>query len=101
MSGKEKDKASTLDEIIREKETELGSLRKLKIKRREIQFFRGIAAIATSVATKQEKGEPLGSTETLFRNRLYEGLTVMEILSLLFDKVFRRRQAVIFTPKTS
>jgi len=100
MGGKERQKPSTLDELIREKETELVSLRRLKMKRMEIQFFRGVAGVATSVANKLESGESLGPTERLFRQRLYEGLSVREILALLYDKLFRRRKAVIFTPKT-
>jgi len=98
MSGRERKKGSTLDELIREKEDELGSLKKLRVKRKEIQFFRGVASMSTSVATKLEKGESLSPTERLFRQRVFDGLTVKEILSLLFDKVFRRRRAVIFTP---
>lgn len=101
MSGRDRDGASTLDELIREKEDELGSLRKLRVKRKEIQFFRGIAGMSTSVATKLEKGETLTPTERLFRQRIFEGLTIKEILSLLFDKVFRGRRAVIFTPGSS
>lgn len=89
-----------MDEIIKEKEDELESLRHLKMKRTEIQFFRGIASISTSVATKLEKGEPLGTTEKIFRERLHGGLTLREILELLFDKLVRRRKAVIFTPKS-
>jgi len=98
MSGRQGKKVSTLDELIREKEDELGSLKKLRVKRKEIQFFRGVASMSTSVATKLEKGESLSPTERLFRQRVFDGLTVKEILSLLFDKVFRRRKAVIFTP---
>lgn len=98
MSGRESKKVSTLDELIREKEDELGSLKKLRVKRREIQFFRGVASLSTSVATKLEKGESLSPPERIFRQRVFDGLTVKEILSLLFDKVFRRRRAVIFTP---
>ena len=95
MSGK--DRSSTLDELIKEKEGELVSLRKLKSKRAEIQFFRGIASVSNSVAMKLEKGEALGPTEGLFRERMYEGLSIRELLSLLFDSIFRRRKAVIFT----
>jgi hypothetical protein len=101
MSGSERKRASTLDELIREKEDELGSLRKLRVKRKEIQFFRGIASMSTSVATKLEKGESLTPTEKIFRQRVFEGLTMKEILSLLFDKLFRGRRAVIFTPASS
>lgn len=97
----DKKKASTLDEMIRDKETEIKRLRELKRKRTEVQFFRGIAAISKSVATKLEDGEPLGTTEKLFRKRLYLGLEARELLSLLIDKIFRRKKAVIFTPNTS
>ncbi len=92
-----KDRTSTLDELIKEKEDELSSLRKLKTKRAEIKFFRGIASISNSVAMKLEKGESLGPTERLFRERMFDGLSVKELLSLLFDRIFRRRKAVIFT----
>jgi len=98
MSTGEEETASTLDELIRQKETELDSLRRLKMKKMEIQFFRGLSNISSSVAAKVEEDRPLTPTERVFRRRMYEGLTVAEILSLLFDKVFRRRKAVIFTP---
>jgi hypothetical protein len=97
VSGNIKDRTSTLDELIKEKEDELSSLRKLKTKRAEIKFFRGIASVSNSVAMKLEKGESLGPTERLFRERMFEGLSIKELLSLFFDKIFRQRKAVIFT----
>lgn len=101
MSAGDKKGLSTLDELIKEKEKDLESLRKLKTKSLEIDFFRGIAGLSTSVATKLEKGETLGPTEQVFRRRIFDGLTIKEILSLLYDKLVRRRKAVIFTPRRS
>ncbi len=99
MGASGNEKISTLDELIREKEADLKRLHDLKLKRMEIQFFRGIASVANSVAAKLENAESLGSVEIAFRKRMYEGLTVTELLSLLFDRIFRRRKAVIFTPE--
>jgi hypothetical protein len=99
MGGKDREKTSTLDEMINQKETDLIRLRKLRIKRMEIQFFKGVADVASGVAAKMESGDNLTLNEKEFRRRLYEGLSLFELLSLFFDKAFRRRKAVIFSPK--